>query len=181
MLDHVLTVYCYGYDINSIAYDVDKSEEEVLKMLQQFKKENTVSGRHYSDGLRSLIIDRFKNGVTPFIIEKELGMGKGVAKRLIQKEGYEIPKTSGGRRSIKAYTVIQHDNFLKCPDCGSERVNDLNNCYWDEELDAEGSCGKGNKKTKPHSYCVDCGTEWYKEGSKVRKVLFHELDEDQEC
>lgn len=191
MMEHVLTVYGYGYDIDAIAYDVDKSETEVLELLKAYKRENTKSGRHYSDILRSLIINRFKNGITPFIIEQELGMGKGVAKRLLAKEGFEIPKNPNGRKVNLTYTVIQHNNFLKCPECGSDKVNDLNACHWDEESMQEGEAIKKNKKSNPHSYCVDCGTEWYakqvgktkdEDGRNIpvfetRKVLFHELDE----
>lgn len=175
MTEHILTVYGYGYDIDAIAYDVDQDEEDVLKFLKGFKKRNTLKGRHYSDKLKSLIIGRFQSGITPFAIEKELGMAKGVAKRLLQKEGYEIPKTRGGRKSKRDYAVIECDSFLKCPDCGSEEVTDLNNCDWDEETE-----NTNNKKTKPHSYCVDCGTEWYKEGSKVHKVLFHLIEDEDE-
>lgn len=188
-----MTVYGYGYDIDAIAYDVDKSEDEVVQMIQQFKKENSKSGRNYSEELQSLIINRFKNGISAFLISKELGVGKVVVTNLLKRNGIEVPKMSV-RKINKTYAVIEYDNFLKCPDCGSEKVNDLNSCHWDEELEGE-KAKKKNKKTKPHSYCSQCGTEWYSEqidkkvhvdenGKKnveyifeTRKVLFHEMDE----
>lgn len=199
MLKHVMTVYGYGYDIDAIAYDVDKSEDEVIQMIQKFKKDNSSkSGRNYSDELQSVIINRFKSGVSAFLISKELGVGKVVITKLLTKNGIEVPKKTR-RKANKTYAVIEHDNFLKCPDCGSEKVNDLNSCYWDEESEDDGKHKKKNKKSKPHSYCSNCGTEWYaeqidkivrkdKNGKKTveyifetRKVLFHELsDEDDE-
>jgi hypothetical protein len=175
MLKHVMTVYGYGYDIDAIAYDVDKSEDEVLGMIQHFKDINSKSGRKYSDELQSLIISRYNSGISVFMIEKELGVGKGVVKRLLLKQGIDVPKTKK-QKNKETYAVINHQDFSICPDCNSRNVKDMNKLYIDEGTDKNSK----KKKLKPHSYCFDCGTEWYQKGSETHKVLFHELNDDDE-
>jgi len=173
MLDYILKVYGYGYDIEAIAYDTDKTVNEVLDILRMFKNENSKSGRSYSERLQAIIIGRFKSGVTTFTIEKELNIGKGVIKRFLTKQGIDVPKCKTGRKTPDAFMVIDYNDFQVCPSCGSTNVNDLSD-YWG--FDEEAGYVKDNDRNNPHSYCMACGAEWYLDGTEVKQVLFHELD-----
>jgi len=177
MIDYILKVYEYGYDIEAIAYDTDLSIDEVLGILRNFKEENSKFGRSYSERLKNIIIGRFKNGISTFAIEKELSIGKGVIKRFLMNQGIKIPKVKTGRKKHEDFKVINHDNFQVCPDCGSRHVNDLSD-YW--TFDQELGYVKDNFRNNPHSYCMECGAEWYLDGAEVKQVLFYELDYETE-
>lgn len=164
MMEYICTVYGYGYDVEVIAYDVDKTKDEVLETLREFKRKNHKRKCFYSEELISLIVNRFKNGFSPYNIECDLRIGNGIVKKLLKKEGIEV-KNNRKRKTKKDYEVIDHHDFMTCPCCGSKKVKDLN-IFNDED------------NLNPQSYCLKCGTEWYLENNEVRKVLFHELDID---
>lgn len=174
MIDTLIFEYRNGYDINAIAYDLDKTDKEIKAIIKTIVSSH-VEGDVISDWLRELIFDRYKSGIRHSCINRELGFGKGYIRRFLERNGFDVDISRPSKE--KSYKVIEHTNITECPDCGrADYVNEVSDPEWAFSLDESNTrTTSHHKKKNKNYYCKSCFTEWYKVGKQVRKVMFENL------
>lgn len=157
----LIKFYRYGYDLDVIAEDLGTTVEDVKEELINFKKRNIVK-RRFNDYLKGVMIDRYLSGIAVTAIEMELKLGRQSLARILNKLNIKRANDNDNE-----YKEINHESFNICPDCNSNHVNDVSEWFIDE----------WHTTNSDNSYCLDCGTEWFKDDNGVvKKVLFANLE-----
>lgn len=168
-MSKTVEMYADGYLISDIMDELlFDTEEEVINELLKFKYESRISSStkrlNLNDEFKDVIVRRYESGFSIYSISKDLHMGKSTIHGILKKAGVTIHQ-KGNERS-KYYVKIDWDRFDCCPNCNSKKDVRFLGLHHESEY---------KNGIQNHSYCLNCGTEWYKTGKEVRKILWHEI------
>lgn len=152
-MDKIIELYKQGETLENISELLNLNIEKLKEMLSDYKKSCRYM-RNYIPEFKQLLLQRHNSGFTLQTIGEEMQMDMKIVSKYIKSIGGKVKKKG---RPIKRneYEVIEWQRFDQCPDCESKNVNEVNTI----EVN--------------NSYCMDCGTEWYKTHKKqIRKVIW---------
>jgi hypothetical protein len=151
-----IELYAEGVAIDEIADELRMTSDDVTKHLRSYKIKEE-NGRDYIYIFKEFVVDRVLSRVPRGTICKELGIAYRTINKYLKEFEVEVP-TSSVEQESEMYQEISWDDFNRCPDCGSIRVNHIN-LY--------------SEATNDNSYCLDCGTEWVQMfDGRVCKILW---------
>jgi transposase-like protein len=158
MKQKILNAYGEGCEFNSIQQSFNITEDEVKQVLIKFKEKNS-SKRKSTDEFKKLIAQRDSYKIPRKRIAWELGINANQVKKACQRFGQAVKHSASGN----IFTVVEGvHNLDKCPNCESERVNEIESMA-------------GNVNTTG-VFCMECGSENFIMNGKVYQVNFEYMD-----
>jgi len=162
-------MYADGYSLSDIMDELlFDTEEEVIDEMLKFKDKSKISNAtqrlRFNAEFKDVIVRRYESGFSIYSISKDLHLSTSTVHAIIKKAGAKIHQK--GNERDKYYVKINWERFDCCPDCHSKRDVRFLGLHHQSEY---------KNGSQNHSYCFNCGTEWYKVGKEVRKILWHEI------
>lgn len=157
--EKILDAYRDGSHLNYIQECFNVSEEEIIKVLTEYKERNRYK-KTFTDEFKKLIAERDINGVPRRQIALELGINVNTVKKACEQFGQAVKERAS---SDNTYTVVEGVHSLDCcPKCKSKRVNEIDSVV-------------GNINTTG-IFCMNCNEEFFKLNGKVYRVNWEYIE-----
>lgn len=107
--------------------------------------------KKYSEEQRKTAIGDYIEGFSVTFISEKYGLSRNSVLSWIKNYGFIEDKVT------EECVPIQYNDFRRCPDCNSIRINDV-------------TYKTSKKQEDQAAYCLDCSAEWYLAKGEVRKL-----------
>lgn len=165
-MNRTVEMYADGYEFNEIIEELNCSDENILQEINIFKEEARIyrgkKSSTFNADFKELLVNRYQSGYSIYSISKDFSLSTSTVHKYLKQAGIDTKKADN-----KKYDVLNWDRFEVCPTCNSTRS--VRNIGLHNQEEAH-----GEKPT--HSFCSSCNTEWYKEGSEIRKVRWYAVN-----
>lgn len=152
----ILDAYREGSDLGYIQQCFNLSEEEIRKVLINYKDRNHYK-RTFTDDFKKLIAERDLNNVSRRQIISELSVSANTVKQACKQFGQLVKRYAS---SENEYTIVKGVHNLDCcPSCKNKRVNNVESIESQETV-----------------FCMNCHGEFFKLKGNVYQVNWEYVD-----
>lgn len=158
--DRLVNAYSDGVPIERIQLMLNKTREEILDELREYRESQFKKGK-YSDDLMQVVASRDLCGAKRKDMMSELGVSRSFLVRAIEEYGL-LSKAKESDTEEFFQSVDEDFSFAECLKCGSKKINTIQ--------DGDGIYYPSGV------YCMSCGSEFTLMNGIVNLVKWENVD-----